>query len=159
MLKVSNGECIRHLGLRSMQANRTRNSIAVLAIALTTVLFTSLFTIAMSINEGFQQSNFRQCGGWNHATFKYLTEAQYEELKADPLIREQGLRRFVGMPNEVPFNKSHVEVGYSDAVQAHWMYCDPVEGRLPEEGTNRLPRTRGYWNCSAWSRRSAHSSP
>jgi putative ABC transport system permease protein len=136
MLKVSNGKCIRHLGLRSMQANRTRNSIAVLAIALTTVLFTSLFTIAMSINEGFQQSNFRQCGGWNHATFKYLTEAQYEELKADPLIREQGLRRFVGMPNEVPFNKSHVEVGYSDAVQAHWMYCDPVEGRLPEEGTN-----------------------
>ena len=58
MLKVSNGKCIRHLGLRSMQANRTRNSIAVLAIALTTVLFTSLFTIAMSINEGFQQTEF-----------------------------------------------------------------------------------------------------
>ena len=40
------------------------------------------------------------------------------------------------MPTEVPFNKSHVEVGYSDANQAHWMYCDPVEGRLPQEGTN-----------------------
>ncbi len=106
MLKVSNGKCIRHLGLRSMQANRTRNSIAVLAIALTTVLFTSLFTIAMSINEGFQQSNFRQCGGWSHASFKYLTEAQYEELKNDPLVEKQGVRRFIGMPGEAPFNKS-----------------------------------------------------
>ena len=31
--------------------------IAVLAIALTTVLFTSLFTIAMSINDGIQKNN------------------------------------------------------------------------------------------------------
>ena len=40
------------------------------------------------------------------------------------------------MPSEVPFNKTHVEVGYSDANEAHWMYCDPVEGRLPQEGTD-----------------------
>ena len=54
MMKVSNGKTIRRLGWRSMKAARTRNLIAVLAIALTTVLFTSLFTIAMSINDGFQ---------------------------------------------------------------------------------------------------------
>ena len=56
-----------------------------LAIALTTVLFTSLFTIALSINDGFQQSNFRQAGGYNHATFKSLTQEQFGELKEDPL--------------------------------------------------------------------------
>ena len=100
------------------------------------MLFTSLFTIALSINDGFQQSNFRQCGGWNHGTFKYLTEEQFKEIKEDPLIKQWGLRRFVGMPSEVPFNKSHVEVGYSDAVQAHWMYCDPIVGSLPKERTN-----------------------
>ena len=38
------------------------------------------------------------------------------------------MRRFIGMPTEVPFNKSHVEVSYADANEAHWMYCDPVEG-------------------------------
>ena len=47
MMKVSNGKTIRRLGWRSMKAARTRNLIAVLAIALTTVLFTSLFTIAV----------------------------------------------------------------------------------------------------------------
>lgn len=40
------------------------------------------------------------------------------------------------MPFDAPFNKSHVEIGYSDAKQAHWMYCDPIEGRLPAEGTD-----------------------
>lgn len=135
-MKVKNKRCIRTLSFKQFRAAKTRNLIAVFAIALTTLLFTSLFTIALSINDGFQQSNFRQCGGWSHGTFKYLTEEQFEELKEDPLIKQWGLRRFVGMPSEVPFNKSHVEVGYSDAVQAHWMYCDPVAGSLPKEGTN-----------------------
>ena len=136
MMKVSNGKTIRRLGWRSMKAARTRNLIAVLAIALTTVLFTSLFTIAMSINDGFQQSNFRQVGGFSHGGFKYLTEEQFNDLKDDPLIDQWGMRRFIGMPTEVPFNKSHVEVSYADANEAHWMYCDPVEGRLPQEGTD-----------------------
>ena len=135
-MNVPNRSCIRRLSLRSLLANRTRNIVAVLAIALTAVLFTSLFTIALSINEGIQQNNFRQAGGWSHGTFKYLTEEQFEELKDDPLIDQWGLRRFLGMPTQTPFNKSHVEIGYSDANQAHWSYCDPVEGRLPQEGTN-----------------------
>ena len=135
-MNVSNRGCIRRLSLRSLLASRTRNIVAVLAIALTAMLFTSLFTIALSINEGIQQNNFRQAGGWSHGTFKYLTEEQFEELKDDPLIDQWGLRRFLGMPAEAPFNKSHVEIGYSDANEAHWSYCDPVEGRLPQEGTN-----------------------
>ena len=90
----------------------------------------------MSINDGFQQSNFRQVGGFSHGGFKYLTEEQFNNLKDDPLIDQWGMRRFIGMPTEVPFNKSHVEVSYADANEAHWMYCDPVEGRLPQEGTD-----------------------
>ena len=136
MMNVANRKTIRRLAWKSMAASRSRNLIAVLAIALTTVLFTALFTIALSINEGIQQANFRQAGGWSHGGFKYLTEEQFEELRDDPRIEEWGLRRFLGMPTEAPFDKSHVEIGYSDANQAHWMYCDPVEGRLPEESTN-----------------------
>ncbi len=134
-MKVANRTCIHRLSLKSMRAARSRNLIAIFAIALTAVLFTSLFTVAASITYSFQQANFRQCGGWNHGTFKYMTHEQFDELKTDPLIKQHGLRRFVGMPEKAPFLKSHVEVGYSDAHQAHWMYCDPAEGRLPAEGT------------------------
>ncbi|QIB69058.1 ABC transporter permease [Aminipila butyrica] len=134
-MNVANKKCIRQLSMKSMKAAKTRNLIAIFAIALTAVLFTSLFTVALSINHSFQQANFRQGGGWSQGTFKYMTREQCDEIKTDPLIKEYGLRRFVGMPEAAPFLKSHVEVGYSDANQAHWMYCDPVEGRLPAEGT------------------------
>ena len=135
-MNVSNRGCIRRLSLRALMASRTRNLVAAAAIALTALLFTSLFTIALSINEGLQQSNFRQAGGWAHGSLKYLTEEQFDQMKDHPLIQAWGLRRFLGMPTEAPFNKSHVEVGYSDPNEAHWTYCDPVEGRLPAEGTD-----------------------
>ena len=41
MPNVPNRGCIRRLGFRSMLAARTRNIVAVLAIALTTLLFSS----------------------------------------------------------------------------------------------------------------------
>ena len=59
-MNVKNKRCIRNLSHKQLKASKTRNLIAVFAIALTTLLFTSLFTIALSINDGFQQSNFRQ---------------------------------------------------------------------------------------------------
>ena len=136
MIRVANRGCVRRLGLRSMKAARTRNIVAVLAIALTTVLFTSLFTIAASINHSFQQENFRQAGGDFHATVKRITWEQVEELRTDPLIKEDFARLFVGMPSEVPFNKSHVEVSYMEPAAAPHYFCQPVEGTLPREGTD-----------------------
>ena len=136
MPRVSNGRCVRRLGVRAMGAAKARNRIAILAIALTTTLFTSLFTIAMSINDGFQRSNFRQVGGYAHGGFKYLTEEQFLELREDPLIQEWGTRRIAGIPNKEPFHKTHVEIGYADDNYAHWTFCDPEEGRLPRENTD-----------------------
>lgn len=119
-----------------MKAAKVRNKIAVMAIALTTLLFTAFFTIVMSIMYSFEQSNFRQIGGYDHGEFKYLTEKQFDELKDDSLIKEYSLRRFVGMPMNVPFHKAHVEVSYCDINAAKWMYIEPEEGYLPEENTN-----------------------
>ena len=136
MIKVSNGKCVRQLGFRAMTAARTRNLVAVLAIALTTVLFTSLFTIASSINYSFQQENFRQAGGDFHGTIKGLTWEQVEEMRTDPLIQGDFARLFVGMPVDPPFNKSHVEVSYLESAAAPHYFCQPVEGALPREGTD-----------------------
>lgn len=136
MMNVSNGKCIRRLSMRSLKAARQRNIIAVISIALTTIMFTALFTIVMSIVNGFEQSNFRQIGGYAHGGFKYLTEEQFNKLKDDPLIKEYAMRRFVGMPKDVPFNKDQVEISYCDKNAANWLFCTPEEGRLPAENTN-----------------------
>ncbi len=134
--KVSNRTCIRRIGVRHMRAARARNGIAVFAIALTTILFTALFTIMMSIAYGYEQSTFRQVGSSSHGSFKNLTKEQYEELRQDSLIREYGIRLYLGMPQEAPFHKSHVEISYMSADMAEWSFLEPAAGRLPREGTN-----------------------
>lgn len=135
-MNVSNRKIIRRLSIASFKAAKIRNIITVAAIALTTVLFTVIFTVGMSMKYGFEQSNFRMVGGYSHGGFKYLTKEQFEELKTDPLIKEYGKRIFCGMPEKEPFQKSHVEVSYCDANTAKWMFVEPKEGRLPKEGTN-----------------------
>lgn len=135
-MNVSNRKCIRRLSIASFRAAKIRNIITVAAIALTTILFTVLFTVGMSMKSGFEQSNFRMVGGYSHSSFKYLTKEEFEELKDDPLIQEYGKRIFCGMPTKEPFQKSHVEVSYCDANVAKWMFMKPKEGRLPREGTN-----------------------
>ncbi len=137
-MKVSNGGCVRHLGFRSMRAARTRNIIAVLAIALTTVLFTSLLTIAASINYSYQQENFRQMGVDAHGAVKEVTWEQAEELRSDPLIVDSWARLFVGMLTQPPFHKSSVEVSFSEPNGAPHCFCAPTEGALPREGTDEM---------------------
>ena len=83
-MKVKNQKCIRRLSYKSLWASRKRNVIAIFAIALTTLLFTSLFTILMSLNESYETYNFRQVGGYSDGTFKELSEEQVEKISAHP---------------------------------------------------------------------------
>lgn len=136
MLRVSNKPCIRQLSIKSFKASKARNIIAVLAITLTTLLFTSLFTIGLSMNEAFQQFNFRQVGGYCHGGFKYLPEEQFLELRDDHLIKEWGVSRVLGFTKDDALRKNHVEVRYLDDTSAKWSYLEPIEGRFPQEGTN-----------------------
>lgn len=135
--KVSNKACIRRLSFNHMKSAPMRNLIAIIAIALTSVLFTAIFTITSSLVYTFEQSNFRTAGSSSHGSFKALDAGMVEDLKTDPLIKEYGVRHFLGMaPSREPFNKSQVEISYVDAVYARHGFIEPTTGRLPAEGTD-----------------------
>lgn len=136
-MRVSNRQCVRRISLRSLKAAKARNIVAVLAIGLTALLFTSLFTIVASINYSFQQENFRQAGGDFHGSIKDVSLEQAQQLRQDPLIRESFLRLFIGMPEDPPFHKSHVEVSYMEPAAAPHYFCAPTQGALPQEGTDQ----------------------
>ena len=134
-INVSNKKCIRHISLQNMKSAKTRNLISIAAITLTTLLFTALFTITMSIVYSYEQSTFRQVGGYSHGTFKYLTKEQVNELKDDSLIKEYGLRKVLGLASGEVFSKSQVEISYSDTNSSKWMFLSAKEGSMPKENT------------------------
>jgi len=135
-MKIANKKVIRRISFESMKAGKWKNLVAVLAIALTTVLFTALFTILLSVKDGYESQNFRRVGTYSHGSFKYLKEEQVQEFSGDEDIEEYGLRRIVGMAKEEPFHRNQVEISYCDENMAKWMFMEPEQGRLPKEGTN-----------------------
>ena len=135
-MKVANRKVIRKLGFETLKSGRLKNFVSVFAIALTTVLFTALFTVLLSIKDGYEAQNFRQVGSYSHGEFKYLTREQVDELSPDKDIKEYGLRRVVGIPKKEPFLKNQVEISFCEANTAKWMFIEPVKGSLPREGTN-----------------------
>lgn len=133
-MKVKNQKCIRQLSMKSLWASRKRNVIAIFAIVLTTLLFTSLFTIAMSMNTSYETYQFRQIGGYSHGTFKDVTQKQAAAIAAHPKVKEVGERAVIGVCIEGVFAKTPAEVSYMDKNCTKWSYADPTTGRMPESG-------------------------
>jgi len=56
--------------MRTLAAKRKKNVVAILAIVLTAMMFTALFTIAGAMNKSFQEATMRQVGGKSMAGLK-----------------------------------------------------------------------------------------
>ena len=131
-MKVNNKKCVRKIAMRSLMANKRRNIITIAAIILTAVLFTTLFTITLSINASYEKSIFRQLGGSNHGTFKDLTDDQLTALTESRLIKAYGVRTIAGIIEEAPFTKLSAEVSYMDDNCAEWSFIKLDEGHMPQ---------------------------
>ncbi len=141
-MKVKNQSCIRRLSLKTVLAARKRNTIAILAIALTALLFTSLFTIVLSINETNQNYQFRSVGSYAHGSFKEVTEAQIAALSAHPKVKAAGTRTVIGLCTSGPFEKDYGEVSFMEDNTAKWSYAQPTVGRTPKTGKELATDTR-----------------
>lgn len=131
-MNVKNQKCIFRLSYRSLCASKNRNIIAIIAIILTTILFTSLFTIALSLNESYQTYSFRQIGGYSHGTFKDVTDEQAGKLITHPKINAYGKRNIIGFIKSDYFGQISGEVSYMDDNCTKWSYATPSKGRNPK---------------------------
>ena len=131
-MNVKNRKCIRKLSWRSLWASRKRNIIAIIAIALTALLFTSLFTIVMSINSSYEMYTFRQVGGYCHGTFKEVTEEQIENISAHSNVKAAGKRITIGYINSGIFAKTPAEVSFMDDNCTEWSFAEPTTGHAPQ---------------------------
>lgn len=143
MYKVKNKKAIRRLSDRNFRAGRTRNRIAVLAIILTSVLFTALFTIAGGIVDCLQRQTMRQAGGDGMAVLKYMTQEEYQAVKDHELIEEISYNRLLcdEVRNE-GLKKRHGELYYMDDTAIKLGFCEPTHGRKPEAADEIIMDTR-----------------
>ena len=133
MLKVKNRKVIRKISTRSLMANRKKNLIAIMAIMLTCVLFTAVFSIGGSIITSTQEATFRQVGGTTMAGLKYATQKDYDILEKDPAVRDICRNIIVGRADNPELEKLNVEINYADDLYAKTSFCYPETGTMPSE--------------------------
>lgn len=134
MLKVNNKNTIKTLAKSSFKSNKMRNIFATIAIILTAILFTGLFTVAASLMTSMEESTTRQVGGSSHGGFKYLSMDQYDNLKTHPSIKDISYSVVLGIAKNPELAKRPTEIRYtSDETNAKGMFAMPTTGRLPQE--------------------------
>ena len=136
MIKVENKETLSLLTKRFMKMNRARNIIAVIAIALTSLLFTSLFVGSVSMILSRRATEIKQFMDSAHATAQNLSEEDADSV-LQAIRQSQDVERYgsgiflgVGMDERLGFS---VEVRYGDENMAEGFNCLPTTGRLPEK--------------------------
>lgn len=122
---------IHTLTNRSFKANKTRNLIAIFAIVLTTVMFTSLFVLSQSMVENMQNMNFQQAGYNSHLSSGTMTDADAEKIIAHEAVRDYGESTIIGVAENKELTGRQVEIRYADENYARSSFSYPTTGSMP----------------------------
>lgn len=131
-MRNNNQAAVRRLSKQSFLANKSRNIFALIAIVLTSVLITAVFTIGISLSDGMQQMLIHSYGRSTEVDFQYLTQDEAQRVAAHPLIEEYGLSRLITATTEGVFRQAQGEIHTADENFAEFTFSKPTTGRLPE---------------------------
>lgn len=132
-MQNNNQKAIGRLAKRSFHSNLMRNVFAITAIALTCLLFTSLFTIGLTLNSSLEMERMRQVGTTAHAGLKDLTQEQWDVLKTHSSIRSFCTNQLMGETKDERLIKRPGEircVGEGDYLKTS--FIELTAGKKPE---------------------------
>ena len=131
--KVNNKRLLRRLAFRTVKTSPGKSLVVILAIALCTFMFTTLFSIGGSLLTLFKESTERQVGTSADGCFKYLNDEEYEHVASDGWLKEVSMNIVLGEAVNPELSKRYTEVHYHDEVDAKKGFCYPRAGHLPEK--------------------------
>ena len=130
IMKVKNKAYIRRLAKNILNANKSRRNILLLAIALTSILFTSLFSVALGLGKSMETQTMKTIGTISHGSFKELSDKDISILSKDKDIKEFSIREKVGILDD---EKISAELSYIDNNGFEWSLIEKVKGKFPEK--------------------------
>lgn len=130
IMKVKNKAYIVRLSKSILNANKSRRNILLLAIALTSILFTSLFSVALGLGKSMETQTMKTVGTISHGSFKELSDKDINILSKDKDLKEFSIREKVGILDD---EKISAELSYMDKKGFEWSLIEKVKGKFPEK--------------------------
>ena len=128
-MSIRNRKVLTRISFKSFLASGKQNLIAVSAIILTSVMFTSLFTVFFSLDRTFKLQELKQCGFQSDAMVYGLTEEKRQDIVNDGFVSESGEALQIGYSEISP----REDICYFDEASAGYCFVTPYEGKMPEK--------------------------
>ena len=129
----TNRPVIKKLAGRYFKSSKSRNVIAVIAIILTSILFTTIFTLGSGLLDTIQDQNIRKAGGDGHAALSYISDDIFDEIKDNELIDRISYTKSVSYRlHNAGLEKWRAEMWYMDDTALEFGRYEPTVGRTPE---------------------------
>ena len=139
----NNGAAIKKLSGRYFKSNKSRNIIAVIAIVLTTILFTTIFTLGSGLMDTVHDQNIRKAGGEGQAVLNYISDEVYEDVAGSPLIDRIAYAKAISYRLKNPgLERWRSDLWYMDDTALEFARYTPTTGRLPEAENEIIADTK-----------------
>ena len=132
----NNKAVIKKLANRSFRSNKMRNVIAVIAIALTTFLFTAVLTIGMGAKGALEYSMAKLMGSSADALVQGVSEEQFQQIKENAMFEKVGC--WIPVDIMTNTNRRVAEVDYADQNQLEIQMLTPRIGSAPQKANEVL---------------------
>lgn len=131
-MRNNNQRVIRKISDRTMKNSRMRNLFAIVAIGLTCLLFTAVFSMGFGMAQIFQENTMREVGGRFHAGLKHVTMEQYEKITANPKVKETSYNIMLGMADNVKKRQSEIRFAENEQ-EMKQQFAELKEGSFPQK--------------------------
>lgn len=134
MLRNNNKTAVKRISRRSLKNNRVRNVFSMLAIMLTTIMFTTIFTLCFSVYENIKTMYIRQQGTVASIYYTHPTNEQLEAVRELRNLNAVGVQIYAGSVYIPEIEGEYIEFNYYDETEfkEHFMPAiSDVEGYYP----------------------------
>ena len=122
---------IKEMVQGNLKVHRKRNFLLVLAITLTTILFTSVLEIGFGGMQSIQETQLKLSGMKADAELRFLDKEQFQKVQNSNLFDSVGGRVPIAlMEGET---KRPIEIDYLDRAGMEAYYLSLEEGKMPED--------------------------
>ncbi len=139
----TNDAIVKKLSDRYFKADKSRNRIAIAAILLTTILFTTIFTLGSGLMDTVQDQNIRKAGGDGQAVLNYISDEVYNDVADSALIDRIAYTKAVSYRLKNPgLKRWRSDLWYMDDTALEFARYMPTTGRRPEAENEIIADTK-----------------
>lgn len=139
----NNKPIIKKLSGRYFKASKSRNLIAIVAIILTTILFTTIFTLGSGLIDTVKDQNIRKAGGDGQAVLNYINDEMFDNVKDNELIDRIAYTKAVSYRlHNSGLEKWRSDMWYMDDTALEFARYEPTTGRRPEAENEIIADTK-----------------